>query len=118
MYIYNLLLGRQILQKEINYYCVCISSYFINCYVGSFKARGLANQLANLPPSVIKENKSLVAMSSGNYGRAIACAAQLMGLPATVVLPDVAPINRVKILEVLKLSLRMGLRNCLAKYFN
>ncbi|XP_028397973.1 uncharacterized protein LOC114521673 isoform X2 [Dendronephthya gigantea] len=66
---------------------------------GSFKTRGLVNQLAHLPPSVLEDKKSLVAMSAGNYGKAFAFAAQQLGLPATVVMPDVAPISRVKIIE-------------------
>lgn len=72
----------------------------IDCSSGSFKTRGLVNQLAHLPPSVLQDKKGLVAMSAGNYGKAFAFAAQQLGLPATVVMPDIAPISRVKIIEV------------------
>ena len=39
-------------------------------------------------------------MSAGNYGKAFAYAAQQLGLPATVVMPDNAPVSRIKIIEV------------------
>ena len=68
--------------------------------LGSFKTRGLANQLAHLPSNVLKNKQGLVAMSAGNYGKAFAFAAQQLGLPATVVMPDNAPVSRIKIIEV------------------
>ena len=39
-------------------------------------------------------------MSAGNYGKAFAYAAQQLGLPATVVMPDNAPVSRARIIEV------------------
>ena len=68
--------------------------------LGSFKTRGLANQLVHLPPNVLKDKQSLVTMSAGNYGKAFAYATQQLDLPATVVMPDVSPVSRVKIIEV------------------
>jgi threo-3-hydroxy-L-aspartate ammonia-lyase len=55
--------------------------------VGAYKARGATNQIRTLlengapPPGV-------VASSSGNHGQAVAWAAGLAGIPATVVVPD------------------------------
>ncbi len=69
--------------------------------IGSFKTRGLANQLVHLPSTVLKDKQSLVAMSAGNYGKAFAYAAQQLGLPATVVMPENALVSRVKIIEVI-----------------
>jgi threonine dehydratase len=65
--------------------------------VGAYKARGATNQVRTLlengpaPPGV-------VAASSGNHGQAVAWAAGLGGIPATVVVPDwIAPPKRAAI---------------------
>jgi threonine dehydratase len=52
---------------------------------GSFKARGaFANLLLRKPPAA-----GVVAASGGNHGVAIAYAAQRLGVPATIFLPDI-----------------------------
>lgn len=54
---------------------------------GSFKARGAFNALINLrdnEPSLT----GVVAMSSGNHGKAVAYAAQELGLKASVIVPS------------------------------
>jgi threonine dehydratase len=52
---------------------------------GSFKARGaFANLLLRKAPSA-----GVVAASGGNHGVAVACAAQRLGLPATIFLPEI-----------------------------
>ena len=55
--------------------------------VGAYKARGATNQvrtlLENGPPP-----RGVVASSSGNHGQAVAWAAGLAGISATVVVPD------------------------------
>ena len=79
--------------------CV-INELITGISLGSFKTRGLANQLAHLPPIVLKEKQRLVAMSAGNYGKAFAFAANQLGLPATVCMPDIAPVSRVKVIKV------------------
>ena len=48
---------------------------------GSFKFRAAANVAANVP------NEILIAASSGNFGQALACAAQLAGKRAIIVMP-------------------------------
>ncbi|MGB0114114.1 MAG: threonine/serine dehydratase [Ilumatobacteraceae bacterium] len=61
--------------------------------VGAFKFRGAYNCLANLPAD--DRSKGVVAVSSGNHGAAVACAARLLGIEATVHVPDnVAPAKR------------------------
>lgn len=60
---------------------------------GSFKFRGATNAVALLSDE--ERKKGVVAASSGNYGTALALAAQRAGIKATIVLPDNAP--RVKI---------------------
>src|SRR6266436_6326098 len=53
---------------------------------GSFKARGaFANLLLRDVPST-----GVVAASGGNHGVAVAYAAQRLGVPATIFLPDIA----------------------------
>ena len=52
---------------------------------GSFKARGaFANLLLRKPPAA-----GVVAASGGNHGVAVAYAAQRLGIPATIFLPDI-----------------------------
>jgi threonine dehydratase len=56
---------------------------------GSFKIRGAVNAIARLAASGAATR--VVAQSSGNHGQAIAFAAALFGLEATVVVPETAP---------------------------
>ncbi len=53
---------------------------------GSFKIRGAANRLLALSPD--ERQRGVVACSSGNHGRAVAYAARLLGIPATVCVPE------------------------------
>ena len=52
---------------------------------GAFKLRGAYNFISRLSPKVRK--RGVVAPSSGNHAQAVALAAQLLGAPATVVMP-------------------------------
>lgn len=52
---------------------------------GAFKLRGAYNYIRSLKPSV--RARGVVAPSSGNHAQAVALAAQLFGIPATVVMP-------------------------------
>lgn len=61
---------------------------------GSFKLRGAVNALAGGPrPS------SVVTASGGNHGIAVATAAALLGLPATVYVPRAAPETKTRRIE-------------------
>lgn len=53
---------------------------------GSFKIRGAANRLAGLTPG--ERARGVVAVSSGNHGRAVAEVARTLGIPATICVPD------------------------------
>ncbi|KAK3588573.1 hypothetical protein CHS0354_026178 [Potamilus streckersoni] len=66
---------------------------------GSFKIRGVINQMNHLPPAVKTESKLPVTLSAGNYGKAFAYCLKKQGLSGIVVLPDSAPDDRVKIIE-------------------
>jgi threonine dehydratase len=52
---------------------------------GAFKARGAFNILLEDAPT------SVVAASGGNFGKAVAYAAHVLGVPATIFVPDTSP---------------------------
>jgi len=57
--------------------------------VGAFKFRGAFNALSRFDPA--QRRAGAVSFSSGNHAQAIALAAQLLGIPATIVMPRDAP---------------------------
>jgi len=57
---------------------------------GSFKFRGAFNKLTRLIEDDSRPT-SVVAYSSGNHAQGVAAAAQLLGIPATIVMPADAP---------------------------
>ena len=60
---------------------------------GAFKFRGAYNFLATMDP--VERARGVVAPSSGNHAQAVALAAKLFGVPATVVMPvTVTPAKR------------------------
>jgi threonine dehydratase len=56
---------------------------------GSFKFRGAYNKLATIPPA--RRAGGVVAFSSGNHAQGVAAAAQLLNMPAVIVMPRDAP---------------------------
>ncbi len=56
---------------------------------GSFKLRGATNKILSLSDE--ERAKGIIASSSGNHGLGVACASQLLGVKATLVLPVNAP---------------------------
>jgi threonine dehydratase len=56
---------------------------------GSFKFRGAYNKLASIPVS--QRTGGVVAFSSGNHAQGVAAAAQLLHMPAVIVMPSDAP---------------------------
>ena len=56
---------------------------------GAFKIRGATNFACSIPQADI--GRGLVACSSGNHAQAVAIAAALRGVPATIVMPDDSP---------------------------
>jgi threonine dehydratase len=57
--------------------------------IGSFKIRGAYNAIAALPAAV--RSHGVITHSSGNHGQAVAYAATRFGIPAVVVIPNLAP---------------------------
>jgi threonine dehydratase len=59
---------------------------------GSFKFRGAFNALSRF--TEVQRRAGVVAFSSGNHAQAIALAANILGMPATIVMPHDAPANK------------------------
>jgi threonine dehydratase len=60
---------------------------------GSFKERGARNALAQLTPD--QQKRGVIAASAGNHAQALAYQGKLLGIPATVVMPQFAPLIKV-----------------------
>jgi threonine dehydratase len=61
---------------------------------GAFKIRGATNRIATLPEG--NREAGVVTASAGNHAQGVALAASRMGVDATVVMPETAPISKVK----------------------
>ncbi len=60
---------------------------------GSFKVRGAFNAIASL--SVAERSRGVITYSSGNHAQGVACAAQILGVKAVVVMPKDAIASKV-----------------------
>jgi threonine dehydratase len=60
---------------------------------GSFKERGAANFLLQLPEA--ERRRGVIAASAGNHGLAVAFHAARLGIRATIVMPEAAPLVKV-----------------------
>ena len=61
--------------------------------MGAFKFRGAFNALSKVDER--QRRAGVVAFSSGNHAQAIALSASLLGMPATIVMPQDAPAAKV-----------------------
>jgi threonine dehydratase len=61
---------------------------------GSFKERGAANKFALLTAD--ERRRGVVAASAGNHAQAVAFNAQRLGMRATIVMPETAPLSKVQ----------------------
>ena len=72
------------------------ASLFLKCEslqrVGAFKFRGAYNAIARLSPE--QRARGVLTYSSGNHAQAIALASRLLGVSATIVMPDSAPVAK------------------------
>ncbi|MFX1236036.1 MAG: threonine/serine dehydratase [Promethearchaeota archaeon] len=64
---------------------------------GSFKFRGAFNAMGIL--SKDKSKRGIITHSSGNHAQAVALAASILGMKATIVMPKGAPKNKIKATE-------------------
>ena len=62
--------------------------------IGAFKFRGAYNRLAQLDER--QRRTGVVAYSSGNHAQGVAYAANLLGIPATIVMPADAPMVKLE----------------------
>jgi len=71
--------------------------FFFKCEnlqrMGAFKFRGAFNALSKF--SEAQRKAGVVAFSSGNHAQAIALSARLLGMPATILMPEDAPASKV-----------------------
>ena len=72
---------------------------------GSFKLRGAINRLAVL--GTAERARGVVAVSTGNHGRAVAHAARQLGIPAVVFLSSLTPENKVVAIRELGAEVRI-----------
>jgi len=61
---------------------------------GSFKDRGALLKLLSLDEA--QQRKGVIAMSAGNHAQGVAFHAKRLGIPATIVMPEFAPILKVE----------------------
>lgn len=61
---------------------------------GSFKIRGATNKILSLTDD--EKEKGIIASSSGNHAQGVAYAAKNLGIEATLVLPENAPITKIE----------------------
>ena len=61
--------------------------------MGAFKFRGGYNALAKFSPE--QRRAGVVAFSSGNHAQAVALSAKILGMPATIIMPQDAPSAKV-----------------------
>ena len=64
---------------------------------GSFKVRGALNALLQLSDE--ERGRGVVAFSSGNHAQGVALAARLLGIPATIVMPENSVRSKVEATE-------------------
>jgi len=64
---------------------------------GSFKIRGASNRIQQLSPA--EKERGVVTASAGNHAQGVALAATRAGVDATIVMPEYAPISKVKATE-------------------
>lgn len=61
---------------------------------GSFKIRGATNKILSLTEE--ERAKGIIASSSGNHAQGVAYAAKMLGIKATLVLPENAPKSKIE----------------------
>ncbi|CAK9300689.1 unnamed protein product [Gordionus sp. m RMFG-2023] len=83
-------------------------------HTGSFKIRGVINQIAHVDKNAIL-NRSIVATSGGNYGKALATISKQLQLQCLIVMPNHAPKYRVETIKKLGGNVELVENNMLQK---
>lgn len=63
-------------------------------HTNAFKARGALNKLLTL--SKEQKKSGVIAFSAGNHAQGVAYQAQQLGIPATIVMPEGTPFNKIQ----------------------
>ena len=63
-------------------------------FTGSFKDRGSLVKLGQL--SAAQQRNGIIAVSAGNHAQGVAYHAQRLGIPATIVMPEITPYSKVR----------------------
>ncbi|XP_067938670.1 serine racemase-like [Watersipora subatra] len=66
---------------------------------GAFKIRGATNAVMKIKSKYGLDHPGVVTHSSGNHGQALACAANVAGLPCTIVVPKGSPSCKVEAIK-------------------
>lgn len=72
---------------------------------GAFKLRGATNAVRSLPPDALA--RGVITASTGNHGRALAHAAQVVGARAVVCLSRLVPQNKIAAIRALGAEVRV-----------
>lgn len=64
---------------------------------GAFKIRGAFNKVASLSP--LDRSRGIVTASAGNHAQGVACAGHFYSIPATVFMPESAPVAKIHATE-------------------
>ncbi len=72
---------------------------------GSFKVRGAINAISNLSPA--QKKAGVVALSTGNHGRGLAFAANLMKIRCIICMSKVVPSNKIEGIKALGAEVRL-----------
>ncbi len=76
---------------------LCGARVFLKCEnfqrMGAFKFRGAYNRIVQLNQA--QRRAGVVAFSSGNHAQGVALASSLLGVPATIVMPEDAPAAKI-----------------------
>ncbi len=75
----------------------CYLKFEIFQFTAAYKERGALNRLLSLP----RTTKGVIAASAGNHAQGISYHAGRLGIPATIVMPEGTPFNKVKRTEEL-----------------
>ena len=75
----------------------CYLKFEIFQFTAAYKERGALNRLLSLPANT----KGVIAASAGNHAQGISYHAGRLGIPATIVMPEGTPFNKVKRTEEL-----------------
>ena len=67
--------------------------------IGSFKIRGAANAMAQLPPERLRQG--VFTASAGNMAQGVAWQARALGIPCTIIAPETIPETKSKAIEQL-----------------